>query len=252
MSMTTAFADAATEHVLAALFEKMPLIGVCLDLQGNVAYVNPYFCTLTGYTSDEIIGKNWFSTLIPSPHRTMLTRAFQEIVTKNTNARFENPITTKSGEELLISWTNVLLHDLNGKSAGTVSIGEDVTDLKRAEEALLESEEKFRVLAEIAQEGIVIHDKGIILLCNQKFADMGGYNVTDIVGSDVMSFLPLESQDIVKKHMNDEAEGCYHVTGHKKDGTAVPVEICSKKIVYQGRQVRVATIREILKAIEEI
>lgn len=249
--MNTLFTDAATEAVLTSLFEKMPLIGVCLDIQGNVVYVNPYFFTITGFAKEEILGKNWFTTVVPAPIQQTMTATHDELLQEGSNARFENPILTKSGETRLISWTNVVLNDANGKPAGTLSIGEDVTDLKRAEATLMESEEKFRVLSEIAQEGIVIHDNGKILLCNQKFADMGNYKLSDVIGNSVMAFLPPESQEIVKKHMNDEQGGCYHVTGHRKDGTPVPVEICSKRIMYQGRNVRVATIREILKA-EEI
>lgn len=230
--------------IIASLFDKMPLIVVTLDGKGMVTYVNPYFYTISGFPQKEVIGKNWFTTFIPEEVRPVVNTSFEELLAKNENTRFENPIVTKSGDIRLISWTNVVMKDSEGTNVGTLSIGEDVTQLKHAEEALLESEEKFRVLSEIAQEGIVIHDAGIILLCNQKFADIGGYTVNEIIGKNIKTLMPPESYEVVKKHMDDASEGCYRIVGHRKDGSDVPVEICSKKITYRGETVRVATIRE--------
>ena len=94
------FADLATERVLTNFFERMPLIGVGLDTQGAVTYINPYFLTLTGYTREEVIGKNWFTTFIPKAQETMLTNAFTDILAKESYTRLENAILTKSGELL--------------------------------------------------------------------------------------------------------------------------------------------------------
>lgn len=239
------FADAATEHVLTTFFQNMPLLGVGLDVNGNITYVNPYFLTVTGYTAAEVLGKNYFDLCIPQPLRSSLASAFADILAKNGDTRYENAILTKSAEARQISWTNAVLTDAAGKATGTLSIGEDVTSLKRAEESLLESEERFRVLADATQDGVALHDNGVIVLCNQKLADMGGYAVNEMIGKHILEFFPPESQEIVKKHMGDEAEGCYRVIAHKKDGTPEEIEICGKMTQYRGRRVRVTTIREI-------
>ncbi len=242
------FSDLATERVLTTFFEHMPLLGVGLDTQGKVTYVNPFFLTVTGFTSEEVIGKNWFETFIPQPLRSMLVSTFAEILAKESYTRYENAIFTKSGELRQISWTNAVLKDPAGAPLGTLSIGEDVSNLKRAEGSLLESEERFRILSEVAQEGIAIHDNGIILLCNTKLADMSGYTVAEMIGKHVLDFFPAESQDLVKKHITEEAAGCYRVTAHKKDGTVAHVEICGQMAQYRGQRVRVTTIRELTEA----
>lgn len=241
------FADAATEHILTTFFQNMPLLGVGLDTNGNITYVNPYFLTVTGFTAAEVLGKNWFEMFIPEPLRSTLASTFKDILAKDADTRYENAIFTKSGEIRQISWTNAVLKDKTGNATGTLSIGEDVTSLKRAEESLLESEERFRVLAEATQEGVAIHENGIILTCNQKLADMYGYTIAEMVGKNVLSLGPAASAEIVKKRIENEVEGCYQVTARKKDGTPMEIEICSKMTQYRGRRARVTTVREITK-----
>ncbi len=239
------FSDLATERVLTTFFEHMPLIGVGLDTQGKVTYVNPFFLTVTGYTHEEAVGKNWFETFIPQSQRSMLLAAFADILAKESFTRYENAILTKSGELRQISWTNAILKDTAGKPLGTLSIGEDVSSLKNAEESLLESEERFRLLSELSREGIAIHDHGKIVFCNKKLSDMSGYTVSEMVGKNVLEFFPPESQEIMKKHIEGELEGCYKVTGTRKDGTAIPVEICGKMGEYRGQRVRMTTLRDL-------
>ncbi len=239
------FADLATEHVLTTFFEHMPLLGVGLDTQGKVTYINPFFLTVTGFTSEEVIGKNWFETFIPQQQRTMLVSTFTEILAKESFTRYENAIFTKSGELRQISWTNAVLKNTAGKPSGTLSIGEDISNLKNAEESLLESEERFRIMSELSQEGIAIHDHGVIVFCNRKLSDMSGYTVAEMVGKNVLSFFPPESQAIMKKHIDGEMEGCYKVIGNKKDGGTMSVEICGKMGEYRGHRVRMTTLREL-------
>lgn len=242
------FTEASTERVLMTFFQNMPLLGIGLDSHGNVTYVNPYFLTVTGYTEKEIIGKNYFASFIPEPLQSTLTSTFVDLLAKESDTRFENAILTKSGETRRISWTNAVLKDASGKATGTLSIGVDVTEIKSTMQSLLESEERFRILSELAQEGIAIHDNGILLLCNQKLAEMSGYTVAEMVGKHVLDFFPQESQEIVKRHITEEAGGCYRVKAHKKDGSVADVEICGKMAQYQGRRVRVTTLRELTEA----
>lgn len=242
------FSDFATEQVLTTFLEHMPLIGIGLDTQGVITYANPYFLTVTGFTREEVIGKNWFKTFIPETQKTMISSAFADILAKESYTRVENAILTKSGELRQISWTNALMKDTSGKLLGTLSIGMDISNLKNAEQFLLENEERFRILSEMAQEGIAIHDHGIILLSNKKLSEMSGYTDAELVGKQVLDFFLPESQEIMKKHIDQEIEGCYKATGKKRDGSTIPVEICGKMAEYHGRRVRVTTIRELTEA----
>ncbi|WP_392408366.1 PAS domain S-box protein [Chlorogloeopsis fritschii PCC 9212] len=116
-----------------SLLENVRLVVVGLDRNGKVEYVNPYFLELTGYTQQEVIGKDWFENFIPRYQKQPIEKCFQEVLEQNFHPHYQNPILTKSGEERLIAWNNTLLRDLQGDAIGTMSIGEDITERQAIE-----------------------------------------------------------------------------------------------------------------------
>jgi PAS domain S-box-containing protein len=111
-----------------SLLEGIQLAVVGLDERGNVNYVNPFMLKITGYDRAEVLGKNWFTHFLPSTHADSVHVAFEELLEQNFHPYYENPILTKTGEERLIAWNNTILRDLQGKSIGSLSIGEDITE----------------------------------------------------------------------------------------------------------------------------
>jgi PAS domain S-box-containing protein/putative nucleotidyltransferase with HDIG domain len=121
----------------------------------------------------------------------------------------------------------------------------DITERKRAEEALIESEERFSTLAAASFEGIVISDKGRVIDCNEQLATILGYEQSEIVGLEVNKFVAPESLGIVLEHIKSGSEEPYEHLSLRKDGTKFPVEIRAKSIPFKGRQVRVTAIWDI-------
>jgi PAS domain S-box-containing protein len=121
----------------------------------------------------------------------------------------------------------------------------DITERKLAEQALQESEERFRRLSEATLEGIVVHDAGLILDANPQAAAMVGYELSEIVGRDALSFIAPESRDLVRQHVASGYENAYEALVLRKDGTVLPIEVCGKAAFYQGRPVRMGVMRDI-------
>ena len=115
---------------------------------------------------------------------------------------------------------------------------------KKTEEALRESEERYKKLSEATFEGIVFHEKGKILDINRTYANMIGYEISEIIGRDALDFIAPEYRDLVYKNIITEYEKPYEALGLRRDNTTFPIEIRGKAVHYQGRIARVAVVRD--------
>ncbi|TAE54063.1 MAG: PAS domain S-box protein [Oscillatoriales cyanobacterium] len=114
--------------------QERQLIVVGLDASGNINYVNPFFVGLTGYTHEEVLGKNWFENFLPSSSIKSTEADFLQLLTHNAHPYYRNVILTKSGEERFIAWNNTTLQDSDGTVIGSISIGEDITERNKIEQ----------------------------------------------------------------------------------------------------------------------
>jgi PAS domain S-box-containing protein len=134
---------------------------VLLDSTGKVAKVNKKGCEVLGYTENEIVGKDWFSTVIPENIKDDVRGAFKAMMNGEIEVLefYENPIIHKNGEERLIEWHNVLIFDKDGNITGTLSSGEDITERKIAERELQKANRVYAVLSNINQTIVRLTDK---------------------------------------------------------------------------------------------
>ena len=133
-----------SEYPFYELLENVDLISVFLDLKGKVVYCNSYMSTLTGYEQEELIGSDWFGLMVPEAVPEIKEVYLEGLKTGKIANHFENPILTKTGKQHLIFWNNTLLKDPSGTIIGTASIGEDITQRKFFEKALIIHESGIR------------------------------------------------------------------------------------------------------------
>jgi formate hydrogenlyase transcriptional activator len=127
-----------------------------LDREGNVNLLNEAGEEITGYTFAELKGRSW-AILVPRERFPHVWAEFDRIMEGTAGRTFENPILTKSGEERYIAWRNSYVK-INGAIAATISFGNDITERRRAEEALRCSEENYRMFISQSSEGIFRED----------------------------------------------------------------------------------------------
>ena len=108
-----------------------------LDTNANITLFNKFAEKLSGYTKDEVIGKNWFELFIPKDKDYAIPKVFSNVLNEMPDlSSYENTILCKTGTEKFISWENTIIKNENGEISGVLSIGTDITERKQAEETL--------------------------------------------------------------------------------------------------------------------
>jgi PAS domain S-box-containing protein len=126
-----------------------------LDLTGRIRRVNPRGCRVLGYPEEELLGRDWFQLVVPEGTRGVVRAAHGRTVhgVVELVEYFENEVVTNRGDLRVISWHNSLLMASDGRIAGTLSSGQDVTERRRAEDRLRQSERRLAQAQAIAHLG---------------------------------------------------------------------------------------------------
>jgi len=111
---------------------------VAIEPNQSIALVNKKACEVLGYDQRDLIGRNWFDTIVPEDVRGAVRDVFSDLMAGRIAPReyVENQVLTKRGEKRLIAWHNTALRDEEGRIVATLSSGEDVTELRQAENEL--------------------------------------------------------------------------------------------------------------------
>lgn len=115
------------------------VIMLALGVDQTVSAINRKGCEILERDAADIVGKNWFDSFLPEKNRESLRAGFRDIVAGRIPPwdYAEHPVVAKSGAERLIGWHNAVVRDGDGQIVGTLSSGEDITDRRRAEDALV-------------------------------------------------------------------------------------------------------------------
>ena len=111
---------------------------VVINADHTVRLVNRHGCELLGYREEELVGKDWFETVIPEASREKRRQVFDAAIAGGAAlaGRRENPVVTRSGEVLVLAWQDTILAGDDGQAIAVIGSGADITDRIRAEEAL--------------------------------------------------------------------------------------------------------------------
>ncbi|MEX2244619.1 MAG: ATP-binding protein [Fimbriimonadaceae bacterium] len=142
-----------SERRFREMLSNVELLAVTLDNEGKIVFCNDHCLRLTGWSLDEIVGKDWFDTFVPPPVDKVRRLFFDRGQLGTIPLHRRGPLLTRTGEVRQIAWNNTVLRNPAGELAGTASIGEDITDWLRAEEELARSREELeeRVLARTSE-----------------------------------------------------------------------------------------------------
>lgn len=207
--------------------EQSPSSIVITDLGGTIEYVNPRFTQVTGYSFDEAVGKNprilKTGETPPETHRELW-----ETLTANKEWRGMFVNRKKDGSTYFESATISAITDENGKATHYLAVKEDITEQKRAEDALRDSEARFRSLFEQTHDAVFILDlEGRHVMTNQRAIELLGYDSTEIgsISVDQTSVEIEQSRDVIRRLIAGETIPLYERRFKRKNGEVFTAEV---------------------------
>lgn len=119
-----------------SLIETAQAIVMVLDNRGRIVRFNPYMQEISGYSLEEVRGRDWFTAFLPPRDQGRIRELFAQSIADVRVRGNVNPIVTRDGQEREIEWFDASLKDAAGQITGLLYIGQDITERRRAEEAL--------------------------------------------------------------------------------------------------------------------
>jgi len=219
------------------------------DLNGLILSANPAAAENLGYKLDDLVGKMSIRDILAPEVRHQfdeyMARVLRDGATGGTMI-----VERSSGEQRLWEFYNSVRSE--GVSTPVVrGMARDITEGKRAEAALRQSEERYRELFENAKDAIYVHDlSGRYVSLNLAAEKLSGYARDEIIGKHFSNFVAPRDLKYVRtnlcKKLDEEGETTYEVDVITKDRRRVPVEVNSRLIYENGQPIGVqGTARDI-------
>jgi len=156
------------------------------SVDGRVLLLNECGQRFFGYTAEEIVGRHVVGTIVPTTDtggRDLQLYIEEICASPEAFGQSINENMRRSGERVWVSWTNRVVRDGQGRVIELLSIGSDITERQRSEEALRQSEARYRALFERVPVGIVCADANSYYLdANDCVCQMLGYTRDELIG----------------------------------------------------------------------
>jgi PAS domain S-box-containing protein len=173
-----------SEERFRNVYKTAPLAFVIWDKNTHVTDWNKKAEEIFGWSKEEVVGHNFFDFLIPDKDRPQVEDVVNSLLKGDISSHSINENLTKEGKIITCEWNNSALHDDDGNIIGAISLGLDITDRKQAEEAVRESEIKFRSLFELSPQAVALTElkSGRLVDVNNKFCELTKYSKEEILG----------------------------------------------------------------------
>ena len=246
----------STHKLLAAIVENSldAIIGQAPD--GTIVSWNNGAERLYGYRAQEMLGRN-IAVIAPPDRTDGIVELLEKLRRGESIPRLETERVAQNGRRIHVSLTASAIRGPSGEIAALSVIERDISDKKLAEDALKESEERFRSIAQLTNEGIIVADSGgRILWWNEAARSMFGCTEGDGIGKPLTLLMPERHREAHKRNLERFAASeqrpigrRIELQGLRGDGGEFPLEMSltswsTRGATYFGGIVRDVTERK--------
>lgn len=231
--------------------------GIVILQDGLLKYANNTMMKITRHTLNETIGKMFIDFVTPEYKMMVIDRYKRRMAGEEVPTRYEIELISGEGASVPVE-INASRIEYEGTLAD-MAIVRDITERKKAERALLDSEEKYSSLFQHSNDAIFLHDKeGNVLDVNQRFMDQFEYAKHEIISREITDFYPDEAVSRSKRALRKVIENGYfnfEIDFRKKNGDIFSAEVSSSLFKIGDSEVIQGIVRDITdrkRAVEQI
>ena len=226
-----------SEERYRELFENAKDAYYVHDLSGRYISVNRAAEKLAGYPRAEIIGKK-FSDFIPPEHLEVVSKNLCRKLIDEGETKYEIEVVASDGRRVPVEVSSHLIYE-NGVAVGVQGTARDITERKRAEEALRQSERELRGLFENAHDAILIFDpeREIVLEVNQRACELYGIHRSEFVGLSLETITNDVERGrlVIKETLERGMSHDFETVQCRGDGTEMFLHINASVVEYNGK-----------------
>ncbi len=239
-----------SEEKYRELVENLNDVIFTIGIDGTITFVSPPVKSILGYSPDELIGKNYLQ-LAHSDDLPLIQRDFENAI-QGQSYPSEFRVRAKSGD---FHWLRTSTIPVFNKETivGIQGVLTDITDRKKAETALIESEERYRSLVENTLDGYFICEipSGKFIFLNQRICDLFQYDMQEGLKQTVWGITDPSDHKKIQERFQSRIEGkllgfvanIYNTI--RKDGSKFKAEVSTSLVSYHGKSVIQGTLRDI-------
>ncbi len=222
-----------------AIIDTAGVLLVVLDPTGRIIRFNRAAEQLSGYAAAEAQGR-LFCEVVDVAHLPPLQRLIETLASEPGLVRFEAAWLSRSGERHAVTWSTAALFDSTGALSHIIATGVDMTDRRRAEEAMRSSEQRYRELFENANDIIYTHDlKGNFTSINAAAERLTGYTREEALAKNVMDVVAPDYREFVYEQILSKLGGdrttTYELAVISKEGRRLYLELSTRIQYEDGR-----------------
>ncbi len=224
------------------------------DLTGRFLYVNDRYCEIVGRSRNELLGGLRLHDVTDPEDLPQNLQRFNRLLENDTPFSVEKRYLRPDGTRVWAGLEVSLVRDAEGRPLYVQAIVQDITERRRAEQALTESEARYRIVAETASDVLItIDQENTILYLNLAAEKIFGHPLADMLGRDLNMLMPeylrhvhevaiKRYRETGRRHISWEA---VEVPGLHQDGYEIDLEISFGEHKQEGRHLFTAIIRDI-------
>jgi PAS domain S-box-containing protein len=238
-----------SEERYRSLYGNTPVMMHSIDREGRLASVNNYWLEVMGYERSEVVGRRSTDFLTEASRRYATEVTLPEFFKTGVARDVEYQMVKKNEEVIDVLLSAIAERDKAGEIIHTLAFAVDVTERKRSEEALRESEERFRKIFDNSNDAIMLIDpeQDKILDFNPKACDMLGFSPQELSSLSISDIHPGEMPELLAfaQSVLETGQGWTNeLTCRTKTGAVLQAEISSSTVEIGGRTRMISLVRD--------